>query len=172
MWGVSCVRKSRVRLRARASLWRAGACVAYPVRGAETPNRTCGTRGAERARRSRTLVTPARDADVRIPKLFGLPAFAPASADGTARSDGGDAPEATDKPRERSLRSHATRTSGYRSCLAFPRSLRRAPTARPAPTEATLRRRRTNHASTPVRYPHPRTCDATTVTTVTTQVTK
>ena len=49
---------------------------------------------------SRTLVTLARDTDVRIPGLFGLPAFAPASADGTARSDGGDAPEATDKPRE------------------------------------------------------------------------
>ena len=77
-----------------------GACVAHPACGSETPSRTCGTRGAERARRSRTLVTLARDADVRIPGLFGLPAFAPASADGTARSDGGDAPEATDKPRE------------------------------------------------------------------------
>ena len=88
-----------------------------PLRGTETPSRTCGTRGAERARR-----------------------------------------------RVRSLRSHATRTSGYRGCLAFPRSLRRAPTARPAPTEATLRKRRTNHASTPVRYPHPRTFVATTAT--------
>jgi hypothetical protein len=70
--------------------------------------------------------TLARDADVRIPGLFGLSAFAPASADGTARSDGGDAADVTDKPRE-------------------------------------LR---------PVRDPHPRTYDATTATTVTTQVTK
>ena len=68
-----------------------------PLCGTETPSRTCGTRGAERARRR---VRSLRDADVRIPGLFGLPAFAPASADGTVRSDGGDAPEATDKPRE------------------------------------------------------------------------
>ena len=71
--------------------------------------------------------------------------------------------------RVRSLRSHATRTSGYRGFFPSSRSLRRAPTARTAPTEATLRTRRTNHASTPVRDPHPRTCDATTATT---QVTK
>ena len=45
---------------------------------------------------SRTL---SRDADVRIPGLFPLVALAPATADGTVLSDGGDAPDATDEPR-------------------------------------------------------------------------
>ena len=103
MWGCFVRRDARVACR---RLWHAGVCFAYPVRGSETPSRTCGTSGAAACPTSRTLVTLvtlvtlARDADVRIPGLFGLPAFAPASADGTARSDGGDAAEVTDKPRE------------------------------------------------------------------------
>ena len=95
-WGVSCVAS----LASLASLWHAGACVAYPAtrNGDAEPHVWYARSGARPT--SRTLVTLARDADVRIPGLFGLPAFAPASADGPARSDGGDAPEATDKPRE------------------------------------------------------------------------
>ena len=112
MWGVSCVAS----LGRSRRFWHAGACVAYPAtrNGDAEPHVWYARSGA--CPTSRTLVTLARDTDVRIPGLFGLPAFAPASADGTARSDGGDAPEATDKPREhaRSLSASANVRRDYR----------------------------------------------------------
>ena len=54
--------------------------------------------------------------------MFGLPAFAPASADGTARSDGADAPEATDKPREhaRPLSASANVRRDFRDYRDYP----------------------------------------------------
>ena len=118
MWGVSCVGTlashagalacGRLRRVARARIGDAEPHVWYARSGA------CPT--------SRTLVTLARDADVRIPGLFGLPAFAPASADGTARSDGGDAPEATDKPREhaRPLSASANVRRDFRDYRDYP----------------------------------------------------
>ncbi len=87
--------------RSRRVALHAGRCVAHPVRGSGDAEPHVWY---ERTGAWPTFVayahTLARDADVRIPGLFPLVALPPASADGTVRSDGGDAPEAMDKPRE------------------------------------------------------------------------